>query len=59
MKYIVTFLLSVIDMRTFTVSEQKQACRVGESWTSTFPTFHLLLFCVITALCGALSDTEG
>lgn len=37
----------------------REACRVGESWTSTFPTFHLLLFCVITALCGALSDREG
>lgn len=26
--------------------------------TSTFPTFHLLLFCVITALSGALSNRK-
>lgn len=49
----------VSDTKIYTVSEHKQACRVGESWTSTFPTFHLLLFCVIAALCGALPDTEG
>ena len=40
------------------MSDLNKTCRVGESWTSTFPTFHLLLFCVIAALRGALRDTE-
>lgn len=37
---------------------QTVACREGERWTSTFPTFQLLLFCVVAALRGALGDRE-